>query len=912
MRPLVLTMSAFGPYAKEEVIAFSDLGKNGLYLITGDTGAGKTTLFDALTYALYGVASGSVREMADCRSTYADEKTKTFVTLSFLYRGKEYFVKRVLGKDPELIMPDGTIITKVKNVNSTIRELLGIDWAQFSQIAMIAQGEFRKLITASTKERQEIFRELFQTKNYNTLQFKLDDEAKKSKIECINLRNSIDQYIKGIACYREDPLFHEVTLATENKRALEQVLSLLETLLKQDETKEKCSKEILDTLQKALSENEIQASKASEWQKILKELQAVKDQLLENTSLCEKAKETFERQKAQHPLQDELSRRILTTQTELPRYDALEAKENEKNFTLRTHEIATKDSENLLRTIEKLEQEENDNAKELLTLQNVSVEKEKYAREEKDITAKGSTFHELQKEVQAHHVEQSRFTTMQGEYITLSKRTEAIKQQHDQAHKAYLDEQAGVLALSLKEGMRCPVCGSLEHPIRATLSSHAPSKEALEQMKAQAEKSEKETVAKSQAVGELKAKIETMGKAIQKAVAPLFPEISFAEIPFEKISTSIENALQSLRSDLIETRKHLKKADMDSKRQKVLTDRQEALKPLLTDSRVKKEKATAEIASAKAKAQALCEQIEQERKSLQYKGKKEATLDLREHQTALEQMKIAYEKAENELAKRTQIQSTLEGKVQTLAKQAENIPSFDLQKLQVEASVLQVKKEEAQQEREAISARLISNHYALEGIKKQAKSLNVAEQRQMWLSDLADTAKGKAKGENGKIMLETFIQMAYFDRILLRANQKLLRLTGGQYELKRQVEAKNKMSQFGLDLQVIDRHNSSLRSVKTLSGGEMFKASLALALGLSEEIQASAGGIQLDSLFVDEGFGSLDEESLKQAIDTLIDLGEGNRLIGIISHVRELKERIDKQVVVKKEQGGASHVTLMV
>ena len=180
------------------------------------------------------------------------------------------------------------------------------------------------------------------------------------------------------------------------------------------------------------------------------------------------------------------------------------------------------------------------------------------------------------------------------------------------------------------------------------------------------------------------------------------------------------------------------------------------------------------------------------------------------------------------------------------------------------------------------------------------------EQKWGWMRALSNTANGNVSGKD-KIMLETYIQMTYFDRTLRRATLRLMTMTGGQYELVRKISAANQKSQSGLELDVIDHYNGTKRSVQTLSGGEAFKASLALALGLSDEIQASAGGICLDTMFVDEGFGSLDEESLNQALRALSDLTEGSRLVGIISHVSELKERIDKQIIVIKERAGGSH-----
>ena len=263
------------------------------------------------------------------------------------------------------------------------------------------------------------------------------------------------------------------------------------------------------------------------------------------------------------------------------------------------------------------------------------------------------------------------------------------------------------------------------------------------------------------------------------------------------------------------------------------------------------------------------------------------------------EMEAALEKSEKEYFSCKEKIDTLEGIIQALAKQLAESKEVDVEGLNVILKEKKAKKNSIEEAYSKIISRLNNNINALERIKKQSKNLEEAEKRYIWVKALSNTANGNISGKE-KIMLETYVQMSYFDRIIARANVRFMMMSGGQYELKRKIETDNKRSQSGLELEVIDHYNGSERSVKTLSGGESFKASLALALGLSDEIQNSSGGIQLDTMFVDEGFGSLDDESLQQAIKTLTELTEGNRLVGIISHVGELKEKIDKQIVVKK------------
>ena len=245
-----------------------------------------------------------------------------------------------------------------------------------------------------------------------------------------------------------------------------------------------------------------------------------------------------------------------------------------------------------------------------------------------------------------------------------------------------------------------------------------------------------------------------------------------------------------------------------------------------------------------------------------------------------------------------------------LKKQLEDTTAIDMDALSQKKAALTAQKAECLKEQKAIHNRLTTNRSCGKSIRKKSTELAALEEKQKWMRALSDTANGSVKGKE-RIMLETYIQTTYFDRIVARANVRLMKMTGGQYDLKRRKTAENMRSQSGLELDVIDHYNGTERSVKTLSGGESFQASLALALGLSDEVQMSTG-IQLDTLFVDEGFGSLDPESLNQAYHTLAGLTEGNRLVGIISHVAELKERIDKQIVVTKEKCGGSNAHIVV
>ena len=339
MRPLKLKMSAFGPYAGVTEIDFEKLGTNGLYLITGDTGAGKTTIFDAISFALYGAPSGNMREASMLRSMYADADTPTFVELVFLYDEKTYKVKRIpeytreskkgsgttqQKTEAELTMPDGNVINKIKEVNSAITEILGIDRNQFSQIAMIAQGDFRKLLVADTKERQEIFRKIFRTAPYQSLQFRIKSEYSAADKKCDELKNSVKQYIGGIVCSEDDVLNIETQKAKNGELLIEDVVLLIGNLIEQDKLKEAETTKQLQSAEACLTKVVATLAKGEEQikaQNSLKQSLGSRTEMLEG---FEKAKAALETEKARKPEQEKLSKQIAAIETELEKYDELE------------------------------------------------------------------------------------------------------------------------------------------------------------------------------------------------------------------------------------------------------------------------------------------------------------------------------------------------------------------------------------------------------------------------------------------------------------------------------------------------------------------------------------------------------------------------------------------------------------
>ena len=921
MRPLKLTISAFGPYAGRTVLNLDAFGTNGLYLITGDTGAGKTTIFDAITYALYGAASGDSREPSMFRSKYAGPETPTEVELTFSYGGKEYTVRRnpeyerpkargdgvtMQKAEAELRYPDGRVVTKQREVDSAIRDIMGISRDQFMQIAMIAQGDFLRLLLASTEDRKAIFRQIFKTQLFQTLQERLKRETGDLRGQWEAASRSLAQYIGGIRVGDADVLSIEVRKARDGELPLEDTLSLLETLIRQDtEREEKLSGE-KDRIEKTLAQiNEnlgrLQARQNAEMavrnnKELLKDAEAALEQ--RNAALKEQQKKAPEKEAA--------TAEKLKLEAELPRYDALEQLAGEI--------AGTRESLNKAETAFARKTEQQKAGREVLAglkeeLRSLSHAGENLqillARKEKAESRK-TKLDELEKEVKSHTGEKERFEKLQGEYLGASKKSREAATRYEEMNRAFLDEQAGILAGTLEEGKPCPVCGALAHPCPAVKSEHAPTEEQLKKAGQDRETAAELARRMSEACAAAKAKIETSEETIrwQLREVELDCGLSEAEALLREALTAVKQEIAELGEATQTERKSIhRKTELEQQ----IPQKESALQQLQTElGEIDRNRS-----GLQAELQTKTERMAIDRKTLRFDGRAGAERRIRELGAMIAQMKADLEAAESACRESSDRVLSLRSAIGELETQLR-------EKLELDGETEARRKDECtarRQEIEAairqIGARRSANETALKNIGETAGELQALEKRYTWVRALSNTANGNITGKE-KIMLETYIQMTFFDRIIARANTRFMVMSGGQYELKRRKEAENNRSQTGLDLDVIDHFNGTERSVKTLSGGESFKASLSLALGLSDEIQSSAGGVKLDTMFVDEGFGSLDEESLNQAMRALAGLAEGNRVVGIISNVGELKERIDRQIVVTKDRSGGSRAVIVV
>lgn len=920
MRPLKLTMSAFGPYAGCISIDFTVFGRNGLYLISGDTGAGKTTIFDAITFALFGEPSGTSRDAGMLRSKYADSRTATFVKLEFEYDGKTYVIERnptyerpkergegmtVQGANATLWMPDGSAVAGLRNVDSKIHDIIGIDRTQFSQIAMIAQGDFMKLLFSKTDERQKILRKIFRTDLFVKLQERLRADVNSLAAQCRQERAGISQYIDGISCEEGCSMESQVAAARSGQAGIEDVTSLLEELIREDDRnheellKEKSGEDA------AVRWTELRLKEHEEYLKAISKIQEDEKRLSEETEKLKELAAIRTETDRQKPESEKLAKEIGRMGTFLPQYRSVEALMKDISGTEK--EIANlgealksaADHEKKLNDVissMKAEAEELSESGEMLLI--ARQDRENLIKRIADLESLSDSLGNLYRM-------RDTLKKYQDALMVRMAESKAAASEHTRAQELFLAEQAGILAMKLNEGDPCPVCGSLHHPDKAHLSGKVPTQKEVQELKHKAEELEAKVVKGSGICAEQQVRIDAESEMITGKMKEL--------IGMEEIGDS---SVQKIKAETAEAREEMKKAeeriDVCTKRSarkaelSVLIPRNEAaLKETVGKTAELKSRLSAYGSGLEARKEQMTSILE----GLPFRTLNELEEKIRELSSAKERLDRMADEAEKKYNECSRKAAMLKSGITAVR---EHIKKSEVSDVGEEKENLRKAVEASaglERKIKNVYARRCANSNILDNIRSKAVRLRELEKEYSWKSVLSKTANGDLDSKE-KIMLETYVLMEYFDRILARANTRLMSLSSGQYELKRRETASNNRSQSGLEINVVDHYNGSERRVESLSGGEQFKASLSLALGLSDEVQSSAGGIRIDTMFIDEGFGSLDEESLRLAMNTLGSLTEGNRLIGIISHVSALKD-IERQILVKKERFGGSRIELV-
>ncbi len=913
MRPIRIEMSAFGPYAGKQTVEMDRLGTSGIYLITGDTGAGKTTIFDAIVFALYGTASSDRRSGDMLRSRYAEPDTPTEVKLVFAYRNKEYEIRRnptyqrpkLRGEgmtqenaSAELRLPGGEILTRTGEVDEKIREILGMTRDQFMQIAMIAQGDFLKLLLAKTEERRKIFSSIFRTGRYARLEERLKQEARQA-------RKTYDDLVREIGFEQERARLPEGTDRSglrdeEYLQAIEKFRDEAGIRLEEGEKKQELLRGELDVLVARILA-------AEEQEKRKKALEETRQQQTKLQAAAEQRKQELEAARSREPEAKAKEARLHVEQDRLQQYDRLEELKQQKTEAEKKQASDEAARKKLEEGRKSLTQQIQDCRQKIKEKEALAGKAAALSGEKERLRSQGAEYNELKTLLEAYEEASEKWNRAAAIYQAACGKEQEFGESYRRQHRAFLDDQAGILAAELAENQPCPVCGSLHHPSPAMKTDDAPTREAVEQSQKRWEESKT-------AMDEAGRKAATLRGTRDSSLQHMEEKAKGLNMPTEPVTLkeTLMEEQKRFRSKWKEVTGALAASEAAAEAKVVLEEKLETLQKKQEDDEEAYRKLELESARLQEQIENLSANYSELKETLPYPDRESAGKAASLLDREIREIREAVQSAEeNEQAAAGRIQEA-EGRMDELQKQiregesAESMTSAELQENQKKK-----KEEQLRLQAEAKEDNLIweTNSAAAGSIRKLSGEREQAARKYSMLQNLADTANGNLSGKQ-RIQLETYVQQQLFDRILVRANTRFRVMSGGQYDLVRRKEYQ-KNQQSGLDLDVVDHYNGTTRSVSTLSGGECFMASLSLALGLSDEIQESAGGVQLDALFVDEGFGSLDEETLDQAMKAIQTLAEdGGRIVGIISHVTELQNRIDRQLLVRKMKSGGSTATI--
>lgn len=995
MMPISLTLSAFGPYPDTITIDFESFQEDGLFLITGPTGSGKTMIFDAMIFALYGKTSGQIRQTDSLRCDRALNEISTFVEFSFSLHQQNYTIKRnpkyylegkKTPKQPSalLTLPDGKMVEGIKEVNQKMISLLGVDDQQFKQICMIAQGEFTKLIMASSDEREKVLRELFHSETYQKLEEKLkvhlkvyqdkydlllnkrkdlmqelqvEDHqeylSKQTKLiasqqkEYDDLKKDLDQKKQQLQLYR---------LQNQRLIQLKDLKQQFQDLKKQENDYQELNKTV-NTLKKAQETNYLYISYIKQ-QKKLQTLNLNQEDFLKQLKKLEKDYQEKKvqansldykqqtKEKLQNQIQEtkQLINQIYQYQND---YQNLQTLKQQYRMLDEEHKLFLKKKEKfengLQRDQERIQSEQQVQSKyELIKQQYVRLNEQKVK------------VHQLSDYYDQILKLNENKSDLQEDYTVVEKQVDHEKMQYNQMEKLYFRKQAGIFALQLKEDQPCPICGSLHHPHPAQIEKEDITKEKLDQQAKKVKQQEHRLQDILQKILLYNQKKEMLVKQTKQLSSELNIQEELSKEIFIKELDHLSKDEKRMKKEYLELQDELKYIqklkksvalslkDMSTYESKELKQAQSLeniqvqihqLSGKLDDSMRQYE--IGEVNKNYQQVQKKYRQLSLEIETIQqdYEKVKNKYLEIKTKISSLNQQIIQeqeiYDELDNKyhtaldafineeefLNLKTQINqiSILEKKYQdyiislkslneqiiSLENEVKDSTYVDLSSLSETIKEVNQQLREKNDDLEKLKIDYSLKEKMIKDIQKINQQLEKDEDTYQRYLDLYNLASGK---NNARVSIERYVLATYFENMLIYANVIMKQLSQGRYQLLRKDDAGKGRSQQGLELDVFDQESGNIRSIKTLSGGESFKAALSLALGLSRMVQDYAGGIELNTLFIDEGFGSLDSQSLDQAMNCLMELHHENKLIGIISHVSDLKDRIERQLVVERKQ----------
>lgn len=933
MKPVTLVMSAFGSYAGQETIDFTHVTQ-GVFLITGDTGAGKTTVFDAITYALFDQASGGKREGDMMRSQYAAPDTPTYVEFTFRYGGKTYTVRRnpnyrrtsrrknkdgdyTLAKENASVtlwMPDGKEFPgKIREINEKIVEILGVGAPQFTQIAMIAQGEFMKLLHASSKERKEIFARIFDTNVYAAIQMKLREQSKDLYGKLEDNRKLCLHEIQGVT-YLPDSKYasqwgeSSSRLETSPEKIQEALGFILEELEEQEkeirekeQRNRKLAEETAWNLRQAKETNQrfLQAQKAdAAIHSRMEQLAQQKLQEQEERAQLGKLCQQLERQLPQ------LSEQIAGWRSLLPKYDVLKEKQTAVARAQKEQQETEAASAQIKEKLSNIHTMIQKNAEQGTTLAEAVAQIPALAEAQKELTAKQSLLEEMSEtyqRLQAYENKQKQERAKVEKALLLFQEK---SREYEGKNKSFIAEQAGLLALNLEEGQPCPVCGSKEHPKKAQLSAHAVTEQQVEEAKQAREQADQNLSQCREHFLKAQESCEKERSLLWQDGTRMFGEAFQPEGISQAFAECAEKGRQAA-ARLKEAMQKEKLLKQQQEKQEQLQQEQTALEKRQEELVQKQYQANLAFETASQAKELLQQELpfpeDRELKQRLAKAEKEKAFledSKAKAEASLQNLSRAIAESQGILAEQQRNQTLLE-------QQLKGKEPAETESLSEQGRLLEKEAKVLEKEKLSLAAIKARDQQAKKQLAKLYREREVFKKQYEVVSNLDKTANGNLP-QHVRLDFQTYVQRRYFHSIIVEANRRLVKINGNQFMLRcRDVEHLGRQGEAGLDLDVYDLVADKIRDVKTLSGGESFLAALSMALGMADVIQNTAGNVHLDTMFIDEGFGSLDEEARDRAIGILNELAGDTRLVGIISHVSELKEQIDRKLVVKKGDRGS-------
>lgn len=934
MRPIHLTLSAFGSYGGVEEIAFQDKRK-GLFLIAGDTGSGKSTIFDGMMFALYGELSGKERKSNMMRSEYAQEGTETWVEFTFSYQDqegdKQYKIRRSPvymrkskrknkdGKYTEtkqggtacLTLPDGKEITRLREIAEKIEEIIGLTSDQFSKIAMIAQGEFQELIMDKTGKRKEIFQKIFETGIYEQIEEEIRERFKKEEARQKESKTRMDTILEGARLPDDEKIreqWEEALKKTDTEpERMEQLqrtllqsqkIQLQEREHKRNETQN--DRNQVERIRQQKRELQRQMERARELES---EREECKKRLRERRENYEKFCEVYEEEKKE---QMENVYRLREQLTEYVKWDEQEKRlqklvklgnEHQKGW-----EILRSQNMVLCEEQFKLEQQGHDEEDARLEEQRLSHEMQNLAEKEERFQAGKEAFPALK----CLEKEQRK---AQENCIALEMSYERLRREKEELDRKYIAGQAGILASKLQPGTPCPVCGSSKHPNPCQSDSEPPvqesDREAARTKEKEMEKRRDQALADA---AQLRSQYEVKTMELCRSMQEIVPDFSVENA--EKRMTQLTERLEKERERLQQEWELCQRKIKEQENRKI---RLRELAEEIPRNADRQKQVELEWEKIKAEKKAVQERCDSWKKELVYPSLSEAKEGLRELTERIEE----WDKRKLFLTEQWELEKKKADELQGQWEESQRSQVACRKKLEEEhRKNPHISTDE--EELEALDERLRVEWNGVSALYDEAKIVYETNQEifSIWtekkrerditgkkyrvLQSLHDAARGK-------VYFQTYVQRQYFKQIIRAANQRLSKMNANQFLLSCRELGMGGQGQQGLELDVINPMNGKRRDAHTLSGGETFMASLAMALGLSDVVQSRVGATRLETMFIDEGFGSLSEDVRNMAVKVLLELADSNRLVGVVSHVTELKEQIPDKLLVTKDSKG-SHV----